>query len=92
MKSIFLPAAEDTNIAINCPSFDKPIVAELLDIDYMISAANDAKKKTGQTWTFEFCEMFKEKYNEIINTTQAFLLYEAVREAIDTLKKKLLTE
>jgi hypothetical protein len=92
MKSIFLPPAEDTKIEINCPSFDAPIEAELLDIDYMISAANDAKKKTGQTWTYEFCEMFAEKYNEKVNTTQAFLLYEAVREAIDTLKKKLLTE
>jgi hypothetical protein len=92
MKSIFLPAAEDTRIEINCPSFDTPIVAELLDIDYMISAANDAKKKTGQTWTYEFCEMFDDKYDAKINTTQAYLIYEAVRDAIDTLKKKLSTE
>jgi hypothetical protein len=89
MKSIYLPAGEDTKLEISGPDIANPIVIDLMELDGLINESNNLAKETGQHWLMELTDLFSHKYGVSLTRTQAFLIYDAVRKAIDELKKKL---
>lgn len=89
MKSVYLPEAEDTVVSVRYAKDKEPLQVDLLDFDEYTVRANDKAKETGQSWLHELTLIFNKKAKVDLNKSQVYFLYQAVRQSIEDIKKKL---
>lgn len=92
MPSIYLPSTEETSLQIHLPGRDEPIECDMFDIDEAVSDAIDISKETQEKWLTELTNLLNRKWKTNLNKGQVYTIHQAVRQQIDTLKKKSLKE
>lgn len=88
-NSLYLPASEDTEVSISFGG-QSEILIDIFELEELFIAAENKAQKMSTTWKQEFPAIFKKKTGHTINASQSILLWEGIKEKIDSLKKSLL--
>lgn len=87
-NTIYLPSDESSRVKIQIAD-GEPIEVSVLDIDMILDRAIVKGRDNGSDWRDEFKDLLRLELNVKLSRDQAYWLYVANRERIESIKKKL---